>query len=126
MTNLTIHFKEQLEKAKPCDGDYLQGESIDNLVIDRMQQYDNNLDFLLGMDMLQAKQEHANTIRASIEHKIKEYELHKGEKTVFFMIEIPEGFTVLKAWESELSTLHETHDFVRMGFNAIPYLKQKS
>jgi len=122
---LTIHFKEQLEKAIPCDGDYLQGESIDRIVIDRLQQYDNKLDFFLGMDILQAKQERANTMRASIEHKIKEHQLHKGEKMVFFMIEFPEGFTLLKAWESELSAMHEKYDFVRMAVNAIPFLKLK-
>ena len=122
MTNLTIHFKEQLEKAKPCDGDYLQGESIDHIVNYRLQQYNT----MLGLDGSQFRQERENMLRDSIEYKIKEYQLHRGEKVVFFINEREdESFEVLKAWESELHKLHEKYDFVHRKVNTIPHLKSK-
>jgi hypothetical protein len=127
MTNPAIYFKEQLEEAEPCNGDYLQGATVDELVAIRLQQYDKKLDFLYEMDAPEAKQERENSVRASIENKIKEFEIHRGEKAVFFMNETSgESVQILRAWESELSSMHEKYDFVEMCGNAIPRLKPKT
>lgn len=112
MTDFTQYFKEQLDAAAPCDGDFLQGRTFSEAV----------KELQASRDFLPEGQEPVKfDAAAHIERRIKDFADHKGQKMLFFMMQHSPGhLEVLKVWEGELAEAMRKLSFSRMATSAMP------
>lgn len=117
MTDFTQYFKEQLDAATPCDGDFLQGRTFSEAVKELQASREKVTPPFLPEGQEPVKFDAA----AHIERRIKDSADHRGQKMLFFMIEHSPGhIEVLKVWEGELAEAMSKLSFSRMATSAMP------
>lgn len=103
-------FAKQLAESPKCDGDYLNGATIEEMV-----------------DILRARHQDLGILdtdtpklRRFVEQRIAEWRAHVGEALLFVIIHPePNRLEVTKVWESELPT------FIGRTFEAVDFATHK-
>ena len=117
MNDFTQYFKEQLDAATPCDGDFLRGRTFSEAVKELQASRGKVIPPVLpeGQELVKFD------AVAHIERRIKDFADHKGQKMLFFMIQHSPGhLEVLKVWEGELAEAMCKLSFSRMATSAMP------
>lgn len=103
-------FAKQLAEAPKCDGDFLNGGTIEDMV-DILRAHHQDLG-ILDTD--------TPKLRRYVEQRIAEWRAHIGEAHLFVISHPdPNRLEVTKVWESELPT------FIGRTFEAVDFTTQK-
>ena len=114
MTTILEAFKQQLDNLVFCNGDYLNGKAID--------------DVILSMVTEDASDGAKLQARVAVERKIKEYADHIGQHNMFFIdVSVADIKEVKNVWSGDLDDLISNYelDEASPSWIATPLLRKK-
>jgi hypothetical protein len=100
-------FQQQLDTGVPCDGDYLKGRTIDEVVAGMIEVLN------LPVESDEKPQVNREELVRLVERRVVEWKAHQGQRVVYYLLATPRPggdvtLQVFKIWESQIDRLHET------------------